>query len=110
VLSFASLLVLAIGARLFWKRLPSAFAEEDQGYVFLALQLPDASSLEAHRSSLHKIEDFLSKTPVSYSTKCYRFSLLSLVQNTYSAFFFVTFKPWSEPNETESNIRQSRRE
>src|SRR5436853_1413697 len=47
VLSFALLLVLAIGAGFFGKRLPSGFLpEEDQGYVYLALQLPDASSLE----------------------------------------------------------------
>src|SRR6202007_2811213 len=47
VLSFALLAVLAVGAGLFGSRLPSAFLpEEDQGYVFLALQLPDAASLE----------------------------------------------------------------
>jgi hydrophobic/amphiphilic exporter-1 (mainly G- bacteria), HAE1 family len=98
VLSFALLLVLAIGAGFFGKRLPSGFLpEEDQGYVFLALQLPDASSLERTDQVCHRIEDFLSKTPgVQYTTSVIGFSLLSLVQNTYSAFFFVTFKPWSE--------------
>src|ERR1700681_3782875 len=46
-LSFALLGVLAVGAGLFGSRLPSGFLpEEDQGYVYLALQLPDASSLE----------------------------------------------------------------
>ena len=50
----------------------------------------------------HKIEDFLSKTPgVKYTTSVIGFSLLSLVQNTYSAFFFVTFKPWSERTKPE---------
>ena len=64
VLSFALLLVIAIGAGFFGKRLPSGFLpEEDQGYVFLALQLPDASSLERTDQVCHKIEDFLSKTP-----------------------------------------------
>jgi HAE1 family hydrophobic/amphiphilic exporter-1 len=103
VLSFALLLVLAIGAGFFGKRLPSGFLpEEDQGYVFLALQLPDASSLERTDQVCHKIEDFLSKTPgVKYSTSVIGFSLLSLVQNTYSAFFFVTFKPWSERTKPE---------
>jgi HAE1 family hydrophobic/amphiphilic exporter-1 len=103
VLSFALLLVLAIGAGFFGKRLPSGFLpEEDQGYVFLALQLPDASSLERTDQVCHKIEDFLSKTPgVQYSTSVIGFSLLSLVQNTYSAFFFVTFKPWSERTKPE---------
>jgi HAE1 family hydrophobic/amphiphilic exporter-1 len=103
VLSFALLLVVAIGAGFFGKRLPSGFLpEEDQGYVFLALQLPDASSLERTDQVCHKIEDFLSKTPgVKYSTSVIGFSLLSLVQNTYSAFFFVTFKPWSERTKPE---------
>jgi hydrophobic/amphiphilic exporter-1 (mainly G- bacteria), HAE1 family len=103
VLSFALLLVLAIGAGFFGKRLPSGFLpEEDQGYVFLALQLPDASSLERTDEACHKIEDFLSKTPgVQYTTSVIGFSLLSLVQNTYSAFFFVTFKPWSERQKPE---------
>src|SRR5205809_92288 len=103
VLSFALLLVLAIGAGFFGKRLPSGFLpEEDQGYVFLALQLPDASSLERTDQACHKIEDFLSKTPgVQYTTSVIGFSLLSLVQNTYSAFFFVTFKPWSERTKPE---------
>jgi HAE1 family hydrophobic/amphiphilic exporter-1 len=103
VLSFALLLVLAIGAGFFGKRLPSSFLpEEDQGYVFLALQLPDASSLERTDQVCHKIEDFLKQTPgVQYTTSVIGFSLLSLVQNTYSAFFFVTFKPWSERTKPE---------
>src|ERR1043166_3539563 len=103
VLSFALLLVLAIGAGFFGKRLPSGFLpEEDQGYVYLALQLPDASSLERTDQTCHKIEDFLKQTPgVKYTTSVIGFSLLSLVQNTYSAFFFVTFKPWSERTKPE---------
>jgi hydrophobic/amphiphilic exporter-1 (mainly G- bacteria), HAE1 family len=103
VLSFALLAVVAVGAGLFGSRLPSSFLpEEDQGYVFLALQLPDAASLERTDQACRKIEDFLSKTPgVKYTTSVIGFSLLSLVQNTYSAFFFVTFKPWSERTKPE---------
>src|SRR5947209_6097553 len=103
VLSFALLAVIAVGAGLFGSRLPSGFLpEEDRGYVYLALQLPDASSLERTDQVCHKIEDFLSKTPgVQYTTSVIGFSLLSLVQNTYSAFFFVTFKPWSERTKPE---------
>src|SRR5438477_5533048 len=103
VLSFALLAVIAVGAGLFGSRLPSGFLpEEDQGYVYLALQLPDASSLERTDQAARKIEDILSKTPgVQYTTSVIGFSLLSLVQNTYSAFFFVTFKPWSERTKPE---------
>jgi HAE1 family hydrophobic/amphiphilic exporter-1 len=103
VLSFALLAVLAVGAGLFGSRLPSGFLpEEDQGYIYLALQLPDAASLERTDAASRKIEEMLSKTPgVQYTTSVVGFSLLSLVQNTYSAFFFVTFKPWSERTKPE---------
>src|SRR5216110_337677 len=103
VLSFALLAVLAVGAGFFGARLPSSFLpEEDQGYVFLALQLPDASSLERTDQACREIEDFLKQTPgVQYTTSVIGFSLLSFVQNTYSAFFFVTFKPWSERKKPE---------
>ena len=103
LLSFGLLAALAVGAGFFGSKLPNSFLpEEDQGYVFLALQLPDASSLERTDQACRKIEDFLSKTPgVKYTTSVIGFSLLSLVQNTYSAFFFVTFKPWSERTKPE---------
>src|SRR5207249_397199 len=103
VLSFALLFVVAIGAGFFGAKLPSGFLpEEDQGYVFLALQLPDAASLERTDAASRKIEEILSKIPgVRYTTSVVGFSLLSLVQNTYSAFFFVTFKPWSERTKPE---------
>jgi multidrug efflux pump len=103
VLSFALLAVLAVGAGLFGSRLPSGFLpEEDQGYIYLALQLPDAASLERTDAASRKIEEILSKIPgVRYTTSVVGFSLLSLVQNTYSAFFFVTFKPWSERTKPE---------
>jgi HAE1 family hydrophobic/amphiphilic exporter-1 len=103
VLSFALLAVLAVGAGLFGSRLPSGFLpEEDQGYIYLALQLPDAASLERTSAASRKIEEILSKIPgVKYTTSVVGFSLLSLVQNTYSAFFFVTFKPWSERTKPE---------
>src|SRR5881392_3607410 len=103
VLSFALLAMFAVGAGVFGSRLPSGFLpEEDQGYVYLALQLPDASSLERTDQAARKIEDILRKIPgVQYTTSVFGFSLLSLVQNTYSAFFFVTFKPWSERTKPE---------
>jgi multidrug efflux pump len=103
VLSFALLAVFAVGAGFFGSRLPSSFLpEEDQGYVFVALQLPDAASLQRTDKVCRDIEDFLSKTPgVQYTTSVIGFSLLSLVADTYHAFFFVTFKPWSERTKPE---------
>jgi HAE1 family hydrophobic/amphiphilic exporter-1 len=103
VLSFGLLAALAVGAGFFGSKLPTSFLpEEDQGYVFLALQLPDAASLQRTDQVCREIEDFLSKTPgVQYTTSVIGFSLLSLVADTYHAFFFVTFKPWSERTKPE---------
>ena len=101
--SLAVLLLFAIGAGFFGAKLPSGFLpEEDQGYVYVALQLPNAASLERTDQAAKKIEDILSKTPgIKYTTSVVGFSLLSFVQNTYSAFFFVTLDEWSKRKKPE---------
>jgi hydrophobic/amphiphilic exporter-1 (mainly G- bacteria), HAE1 family len=101
--SLAMLLVFAIAAGFFGAKLPGGFLpEEDQGYVFIALQLPDAASLERTDEAAKRIEDILSKTPgVEYTTSVIGFSLLSYVQATYNAFFFVTLKEWNERKKPE---------
>src|SRR6188472_1312032 len=78
ILSLGLLVVLAIAAGAFGSKLPSGFLpEEDQGYVFLALQLPDASSLERTDAAARKIEEILKNTPgVQYTTSVVGFSLL----------------------------------
>src|SRR5689334_15499254 len=106
-LSLGLLLVLAIGAISFGAKLPSGFLpEEDQGYIYAAVQLPEAASLERTDQACRNIESILMKTPgVQYVTSVIGFSLLSLVQNTYSAFFFVTLKPWSERTKPEEQYQ-----
>ena len=105
-ISLALLAVFFAGAGWFGKKLPSAFMpEEDQGYFYMALQLPDASSLERTDEAVRKIEDLLSKTPgVEYATSVVGFNLLSFVQTTYSGFFFVTLKPWGERTKPEEQF------
>jgi multidrug efflux pump len=98
VFSLVILLVAAVGAMLVGSRLPSSFLpEEDQGYIYAALQLPDAASAQRTSEAARKVEAILASTPgiQSYAT-INGFSLLSQVRNTYSAFFFVTLKPWDE--------------
>jgi Cation/multidrug efflux pump len=94
---------LFCGAGWFGGKLPRSFLpEEDQGYVYLALQLPDAASLDRTDEAARKIEDVLSKIPgIKYTTTVVGFSLLSIVQDTYSAFFFVTLEPWEERKKPE---------
>jgi HAE1 family hydrophobic/amphiphilic exporter-1 len=82
----------------FGRRLPSSFLpDEDQGYFFINMQLPNAASLERTSEAGRQVEQILANTPgVQYTTSVLGFSLLSFVQTSYNAFFFVTLKPWSE--------------
>jgi multidrug efflux pump len=92
------LLVVTVLAGLIGSRVRSGFLpEEDQGYLYLAVQLPNAASLQRTDAVCRRIEKILSETPGvrSYNT-IVGFSLLSRVYSTYNAFFFVTFKDWGE--------------
>ncbi len=84
--------------RILGSKLPTSFLpDEDQGYVFVVQQLPDASSLQRTSAAAEKVEDILLKTPgIAHVTTVIGYSMLSGVQNTYSTFFWVTFKPWHE--------------
>jgi len=96
--SMLLLLGIAILAGLFGSRLPHGFLpDEDQGYVFAGLQLPDAASLQRNDEASRKIEDMIMKTPgVHAVTAVLGFSMLSGAQNTYSSFYWITLKEWGE--------------
>jgi HAE1 family hydrophobic/amphiphilic exporter-1 len=89
---------VAVLTGLIGSRLPGGFLpEEDQGYLYLAVQLPNAASLQRSDAVCRQVEKILAETPgvQSYNTVV-GFSLLSTVYATYNAFFFVTFKDWGE--------------
>jgi HAE1 family hydrophobic/amphiphilic exporter-1 len=79
-------------------KLPTSFVpDEDQGYFYLNIQLPNAASLQRTEQVAAKVEDLLAKTPgVRYTTSILGFSLLSLVRTSYNAFIFVTMKDWDD--------------
>jgi hydrophobic/amphiphilic exporter-1 (mainly G- bacteria), HAE1 family len=79
------------------KRLPGGFLpEEDQGYLYAVIQLPNAASMQRTVAACKQVEQTILNTPgVEYCTSVVGFNLLSLVRNTYSAFFFVRLKEWS---------------
>jgi HAE1 family hydrophobic/amphiphilic exporter-1 len=96
--SMVFLALVAAAAFLLGGKLPSSFLpQEDQGYLYAGIQLPDAASLQRTEAATQKVEAILAQTPgVAGYTTINGFSLLSGVSNTYSAFFFITLKPWSE--------------
>jgi hydrophobic/amphiphilic exporter-1 (mainly G- bacteria), HAE1 family len=98
VLALVVIAAFGIGAGFFGSRLPSSFLpDEDQGYVFINMQLPNAASLERTSDAARQVEKILASTPgVEYTTSIVGFSLLSFVRTSYNAFYFVTLKPWSD--------------
>ncbi len=96
--SMVLLVLFAVAAGFFGARLPNGFLPmEDQGYLYLNVQLPAASSLQRTDEVSKRIEEILSRTPgVQYASTIVGFSLLSTVNTTYNAFFFVTLAPWDE--------------
>ncbi|MEI6352007.1 MAG: multidrug efflux RND transporter permease subunit [Verrucomicrobiota bacterium] len=99
--SFFSVLLLVLFGAVAWffgSRLPTGFLpEEDQGYVYAAIQLPNAASLQRTDEACRKVEAVLRAAPgIKYYTSVVGFNLLSTVQTTYSGFFFVTLEEWSK--------------
>jgi hydrophobic/amphiphilic exporter-1 (mainly G- bacteria), HAE1 family len=92
------LAVFAAAGGFFAKRVPTSFLpDEDQGYAYVNLQLPNGASLERTRAILDQVEKTIMDTPgVQYTTTFVGFSLLSYVRTTYNATLFVNFKPWDE--------------
>jgi HAE1 family hydrophobic/amphiphilic exporter-1 len=88
------------------KRLPAGFLpNEDQGYFFINVQLPDASSLQRTDAVCQKIEKILGETKgVKYITTVAGFSLLSGASAPYTAFYFVSLDPWDERKSEELHV------
>ena len=96
-LALVVLAAFGIAGVVFAHFLPSSFLpDEDQGYVYINMQLPNAASQQRTAAASRDVEKILSETPgVQYYSSVIGFSLLSSVRTSYNAFYFVTLKPWS---------------
>ncbi len=105
-IAMVALVAVAAIAVFIGHSLPGGFIPtEDQGYMFLALQLPDSSSAQRTDAAQQKITDALLKTPgVEGVIAVTDFSLLTQVQSTNSGFFFVALKPWEARKRKEEQL------
>ncbi|MGA8043738.1 MAG: efflux RND transporter permease subunit, partial [Terracidiphilus sp.] len=103
--SFILLLILTVAAGYFGKKIPTSFLpDEDQGFVYAGIQLPDASSLQRTSEAARQVEDLILKTPgVEHVSSVVGYNMLSGVNSTFNAFFFVSFKPWEERKSKEES-------
>ncbi|HBZ54072.1 MAG TPA: hydrophobe/amphiphile efflux-1 family RND transporter, partial [Syntrophobacteraceae bacterium] len=113
--SFFSLLLLigmVVVTGCFSQVVPSGFLpEEDQGYVYAGIQLPDGASLQRTRDVANQAEKLIMATPgVKFCTSVIGYSMLSQVANTYSAFFFITLEEWAARKKPEDQYGTIKRE
>jgi HAE1 family hydrophobic/amphiphilic exporter-1 len=100
------ILVLTIGAALFGKLVPGGFIpEEDMGYFFVNMQLPDAASLQRSDAVAKSVEKILMKHPeIEYVTTATGFSLLSGAMSSNTGFLFASLKSWDERDATAKEL------
>jgi len=98
VLGLAVLVGFTVLAVLAGQRVESGFLpEEDQGYFFLNVQLPDASSIDRTDAVSRKVDAILATTPeVEAFNTIVGYSILSSSAATYNCLYFVQLKDWSK--------------
>jgi HAE1 family hydrophobic/amphiphilic exporter-1 len=96
------ILLLTIGAGVIGKLVPGGFIpEEDMGYFFVNIQLPDAASLQRTDEIGRQVEAILMSMPeVEFVTNATGYSLLSGSMATNNAFMFATLKDWGDRDAT----------
>ena len=95
---FTVLVVAFVAAALLFATLPTAFLpEEDQGALFIDVQLPDAASLERTEAVLSRIRDVLEDTDgVAEVISVSGFSLLQGTLAPNGGLAVVSLEPWAE--------------
>jgi HAE1 family hydrophobic/amphiphilic exporter-1 len=106
VISSVLLIGITIIAGGLGKMVPGGFVpEEDQGYIMVGVQLPDAASLQRTDLACAKIERILAKVPeIRNSTSIIGLNVFTFQSTPNSATFFIQLKHWSEREKTAAQV------
>ncbi len=106
VISSILLIGITIIAGGLGKMVPGGFVpEEDQGYIMVGVQLPDAASLQRTDLACAKIERILAKVPeIRNSTSIIGLNVFTFQSTPNSATFFIQLKHWSEREKTAAQV------
>ncbi len=100
------IVILTIAAGIFGSLVPGGFIpEEDMGYFFVNVQLPNAASLQRSDEVTKKIENILmNMDEIEYVTTATGFSILSGAMTSNTGFLFVSLKDWAERKHTAKQL------
>jgi HAE1 family hydrophobic/amphiphilic exporter-1 len=96
--SMVLLIVVVAGIWLIGKFVPGGFIpDEDKGYLFVAVQLPEGASLQRTDEALKQVETIVGNTEgVRSAVGLAGMNILNSLNFPNSALMFVGLKPWEE--------------
>jgi HAE1 family hydrophobic/amphiphilic exporter-1 len=104
--SVVFIVIMTVGAGIFGGLVPGGFIpEEDMGYFFVNIQLPNAASLQRSDIIAKKVEDILMEfDEVEFVTTATGYSMLSGAMTSNTAMLFASLKDWGERELTAEEI------
>jgi hydrophobe/amphiphile efflux-1 (HAE1) family protein len=104
--SMLLLVVIVGGIWLLSKQLPGGFVpDEDKGYIFVALQLPEGASLQRSDAVLKKVEQIVSATKgVRSSLAVSGFNILNGLAAQNAGLIFVGLDDWKKRETPELHV------
>ena len=89
-----------------WHFLPSGFLpDEDQGYVMVFVQTPEASSLQTTVKAMQRVDELVRQRPdVEATSFAAGFNMLAGIASSNSGIIFVKLVDYSQRSKTSSQI------
>ncbi len=110
--SMLMLVVVVVGIWIVGKFVPGGFIpDEDKGYVFVAVELPEGASLQRTDEVLKQVEEIVCATPGTRSAMTVvGMNILNSMNFPNAAVMFVGLKPWEERKSPELHASAITRE
>ena len=104
--SIVFILLMTVGAGIFGSMVPGGFIpEEDMGYFFVNVQLPNAASIQRSDVITKDIEKILLEVPeVEFVTTATGYSILSGAMISNTGFLFVSMSDWADRERTADEV------
>jgi hydrophobe/amphiphile efflux-1 (HAE1) family protein len=103
VISALVVVLVASGIYGFYRMLPAGFVpSEDQGYLFVNVQLPDSASLERTQQTIRTVTTLLQQTPGVANTIGIAGASMIGAGGSNSGMIISALKPWNERSRDQS--------
>ncbi|MBU2949722.1 efflux RND transporter permease subunit [Tamlana agarivorans] len=100
------IVILSVGAGVFGSMVPGGFIpEEDMGYLYVNIQLPNAASIQRTDAIAKEVETIITDNPdVTYLTTAVGYSILAGSAVPNNGFMFATLSEWGDRDLTAKEV------